>query len=113
MTHFRVGQKIVCIGKFKNNPPCYEPCIQPVKDKIYTIREIKKSKQGKVGLLLDEIVNKPTTHENGFGEQCFISTGFRPLQYISATLEIIEKFKLTEEKSDIKPQIKKEEYEKV
>ena len=101
MTSLKVGMKVICITKFQNNLPPFKLAIQPVKDKTYTIREIKKNKQGEVGLLLEEIINKPITHQNGFGEQSFASTGFRPVQYISATSEIIEKFKLTEEKSDI------------
>lgn len=113
MTPFKVGMKVICVTTFKNNPPQFEQCIQPVKDKIYTIRDILIGKKGKVGLLLEEIINKPTAHEGGFGEQGFIITGFRPIQYTSATSEIIEKFKLTEEKQDVKPEIKKKEYEKV
>ena len=100
MCNLKVEQKVVCVSEFINNKPPFEQIEQPEKGKIYTIREVRKDKDGNIGLLLHEIVNKPTNHKNGFSEQGFVSSGFRPLQYGSATSELTEKFKLTEEKSD-------------
>ena len=95
-------QKVVCVKEFINNKSPLEQIEQPIVGKIYTIRVIRKDKDGNIGLLLEEIINKPTKHTGGFGEQGFISSGFRPLQYDSAISEIIEKFKITEEKSDLR-----------
>lgn len=101
MTNFKVGQRVVCVWNFKNNKLPFEQITQPIVGKTYTIRLIRKNKQGDIGILLEEIINKSTIHKNGFGEQGFVIDGFRPLQYDSATSEILEKFKNTEEKLDV------------
>ena len=98
--NYKVKQKIACVADFINNLPPSKPIIVPEKGKPYTIREIRTSKEGFIYFLLEEIINEPTKHINGFGEQGFIHKGFRPLQYGSATSELVEKFKLTEETSD-------------
>lgn len=92
--------KVVCI---KSEVPNYPWGIH--KGKIYTISGITECKCKTVGLELEE----KTTHLpceciycGEIGSLCYDETSFRPLQYESASSEIIEKFKLTEEKADVK-----------
>lgn len=100
MSNFKKGQKVVCIFQFSNNPKPIDKITLPEKDKIYTVREVIR-RENRVGILLEEIVNKPLNHKHGFGEQGFVVEGFRPLKYDNISAEILEKFKITEEKSEI------------
>jgi hypothetical protein len=90
MANFKVGQRVVCIKKFlgmiyktglKANAPL------PVLGNTYIITHILPD-----GFLM----------LSGFSLlDSFDPTKFEPLKYNSATAEILEKFKLTEEKADV------------
>ena len=88
MTNFKVGQKVVCISKLT-------PESQLKVGSIYTIKAIDRCRfSGKLGFLLFEATPIPS-------KRLFDATRFRALEYNDATAEILEKFKLTEEKSDV------------
>jgi len=100
MANFKVGQKVVCVKKFvglylfSKTPTIGE---QPIKGETYTVDAITM-RCGEYCLFLKEF-----THNNIGGKRVsFVMYKFRPIQYQSATAEILEKFKLTEEKSDVK-----------
>lgn len=82
-------QEVICInGKFQPVDELYftKHCIsKPLEDKIYTIREIVQNTVGEKGLLLVEIVNKPSpktspfTGMKGFAEQNWAISRFTTL----------------------------------
>ena len=79
----------------------------PVHGKIYTIRDIIFVQQSEHGgynfFRFEEIVNMQRLYSDiGFVECCFSQYAFKPVEYISAISDILEKFPLTEEKSDVK-----------
>ena len=117
MTNFKIGQNVVCTKTLDGFV---------VKDKIYNIKDMLVCQCGVIAI----DYGMPTSHDtpkwtchichniyrhNHFRDYYLCSTFFAPLiySYNSATSEIIEKFKLTEERSDVKPLIKIEEHEKV
>jgi hypothetical protein len=84
------GQKVVCIND------TFTPTIRalykqlPVKDNIYTIREVflgrekivKGGDSATVGLLLEELTNPPDPFHQGQQELGFSSERFAPLQEV-------------------------------
>lgn len=98
MTNFKIGQKVICI----NSKSTMGSRAGIEEKKIYTISRIDFCKCGDVYLEFSEI----KTH-TGHCTTCmkimdsYCGDRFRPLIYNSATEEILEKFKLTEEKADI------------
>lgn len=77
---FKPGMKVVCIVTSKKRPEYDE--IQTEVNKIYTIRDIRPCPSGSevIGLLLEEIVNKPQHYLRHFGECLYSKNIFRPLQ---------------------------------
>lgn len=112
MTNFKIGQKVVCV----NAKPTIGKTVLYIKEgNTYTIKNIHICSCGMEHISLIEINdNGGLTCGNCCGncsmlinQICYMNIRFRPLIYNSATEEILEKFKLTEEKSDI--QIKEQE----
>lgn len=99
MTKFKIGQKVMCIQTFNVKRRYMEK--YPMKSRIYTIRGFVNH-NGQIGILLEEIVNPKYQYVNGYAEAAFAIQNFRSLDYQSATTEIMERFPLTEEKSDVK-----------
>lgn len=98
MTNFKVGMKVVCVD---DKHFTKEGEIVPAQDEIYTIRDMHYV-DGRLALRFEEIVNSPRVYiDMGFNECAFWAEGFKPIQYQSATSEILERFKLTEEKADV------------
>lgn len=98
MTNFKVGQKVVCVKPYSSPPHQLE-----LKPGIYTILRISECKcytTIDVGTYANKPTRCPTCGkiDNGVFHK---SERFRPLVYDSATTEILEKFKLTEEKADV------------
>lgn len=97
MRKFWVGQKVICIGEFIVKRKYREE--YPVVGMIYTIRGFIEYK-GQVGILLEEIVNPKYQYGEGHNEAAYGIHNFRPAEYQSATAEILERFKVKEEKID-------------
>lgn len=97
MTKFYVGQRVVCIGEFNVKRKYQEQ--YPEKGKTYTIRKIIEYR-GQVGLLFEEIVNPSYQYSEGHNEAAFVMENFRPDEYQPATSEILQRFKMTEERLD-------------
>lgn len=91
------GQKVVCIND------TFSPTIRalykqlPVKDNIYTVREVflgrekivKAGDSATVGLLLQELTNPPDPFHQGQQELGFSSERFAPLNEIPAEEEAV------------------------
>lgn len=91
---FSIGQKVVCIGE---NWEFYEELLPritlPIKDAVYTIRDIRPSMYGSdyLGLLLEEITN-PIMAEGPFMlEPSLDATSFRPLVEQKTDISIFQK----------------------
>lgn len=97
MTKFKIGQKVICITEFKVKRKHSEQF--PIKGKTYTIRGFIEYR-GRVGVLLEEIVNPKYQYIDGFSEAAFGVHNFRPIEHQSAKSEILQKFKITEERLD-------------
>lgn len=80
MCNFHVGQKVVCVRHpedLEYNCGCSNV---PQFKQIYTIRGLETDpSNGEVYLLLEEIVNPPRLYPDGYGEECFHHSGFRPV----------------------------------
>lgn len=78
MWDFELGQQVVCIDdegfSFRSNEKC------PIKDGIYTIRDLMVDDEGELILRLFEIVNQPMLYDNEFTECWFIASRFRPVR---------------------------------
>lgn len=98
MTDICIGQKVTCVGIFKGAKMHEEK--YPVKGVAYTVRGIIVH-SGVVGLLLEEIINPVKLYKEGMSECAFDVENFLPEQYPSATTEVILRFPMTEEKSDV------------
>jgi len=91
MTDFHVGQRVVCVDDEGFKRPAFYGCeIFPVKDNIYTIRQIAPSPEGEAGFHLFEIVNKPRAYLIGCVEPYFLARRFRPLQERKTDISIFE-----------------------
>ena len=110
MNNFKIGQRVLCVKNFKSSQGERFKNVKPLKGITYTIRGIEHMEEG-IGLLFEEIINPKYSYTDSFGEKVFSAEHFRPLIYNDAKSEILEKFKQTEEKSDVQPLIKKEQYE--
>lgn len=97
MTKFFIGQKVVCIEDFVVKRKYREQ--YPEKGKTYTIRKIIEYR-GQVGILLEEIVNPTYQYSEGHNEAAYEITNFRPDEYQPATSEILQRFRITEERID-------------
>jgi hypothetical protein len=89
MINFIKGQKVVCIDDIykidKTHPQDYKRIVYPVKNSIYTIRDIVKG-----GLKFEEIKNKDIHHDvGGYKEPVFSTSRFEPLR--DYNLEILLK----------------------
>lgn len=125
--NFKLNQKVVAVLKPSTNGSSGEPKGIAPKVKPNAIHEVKAicycSQCGRqkidIGLTLPVNTNpniKCSDCKNWYpsnGRWFLDSSNFRPLQYDNISAEIVEKLKVTEEKSDVKPLIKKEEYEQV
>ena len=102
MKNFKVGQKVVCIDSEGSGGVL-------IKNKIYEIEKLTKSKCCGVDLLLLKDLSysghlQTTTcfrHNHDHGFLAFGSLRFKPLQYENISLEIVSNLKLVEEKSDV------------
>ena len=127
MTNFKVGQKVARRLKTVSNQHPPTVGTKSVSPKVLpnTIYEVKAvcycSNCGRqkidIGLIMPPNCT-PTmncfcsvryTHN---GRWFLDAINFRPVLYDNISAEIVESLKLTEEKSDVKPVIKKEEHEK-
>lgn len=91
--------EVICINdKFAQEWEIYfqtHGIIKPVANKVYGIREIVPNTKGEKGLLLVEIVNKPTprisplTGMKGMAEQNWAVSRFTDLQGVPLTKETI------------------------
>jgi len=100
MSNFKVGQKVVCVIKIPNydlSNTFYDGLKMPIKDEIYTIRDIDVSGNEQY-LLLNEIVNSPMITKQGICEIMFKYDWFAPLNHAFAD----------EVESMIKEQLKEE-----
>lgn len=92
---FKVGQKVVCINDTPDPNHPKRPGIKtPVKDKIYTIRDIYVTKNEKIlALMLEEIINPP--HPSWGRELGFRAIRFKPIdesyKFAEETLAKLEK----------------------
>lgn len=115
--NFKISQEVICTKTLEG---------YVVKDKKYIIKDILVCRCGIVAIDYGQAfvgnARKWTCHKcnsihtNHFFDDYYLcSTFFAPLihSYNSATKDIIEKFKIMEEKCDVKPEIKIEEHEKV
>ena len=75
---FRVGQKVVCISDERIGANVYGWESLPKKGHVYTIRELLFI-EGKPGLRLFELRNKPGDYKTGFFECAFHRARFRPI----------------------------------
>lgn len=102
MTNFKINQKVV-----------YITGVHHPKGSIHIIMGIKTLLCGCVKLNIGEpdddpdrilfhCKKHPHIIDNKDGYNWYQSESFRPLEYNSATSEILEKFPLTEEKADVK-----------
>lgn len=101
MINFRIGQRVV-----------YITGIRHPKNSIHVIMDIKTLSCGCVKLNIGVPDSNPgqslfrcQDHEYSLadkdGYDWYTSNSFRPIQYESASMEILENFKLTEEKADV------------
>lgn len=108
MTNFKIGQQIICVDESGFIPEVPHP----IKRKIYTIESFCScSGCGLSTIVLLEIKGYPIKHicgkcdgsydNNNKTRRSFRASRFAPLQNVSATSEILERFKLTEEKADV------------
>lgn len=97
MTKYFIGQRVVCIEDFVVKRKYKEQ--YPEKGKTYTIRKIIQYR-GQVGILLEEIVNPTYQYGDGHNEAAYEITNFRPEEYQPATSEILQRFRITEERID-------------
>ena len=99
MVNFKIGMKVVCINDREFSKAGEQV---PLQDRIYTIRDMFYINERLV-LRFEEIVNFPRPYMDiGYVECCFYAAGFRPMEYKSATADILAKFTLTEERADVK-----------
>lgn len=91
---FKIGQKIVCI----ENPKWLPTVIMVNRPKPKEVCEVIgfSSANG-----IDLILKGYETNSIG-GENAFRSINFKPIEYQSSSKEILEKFKLVEERADVK-----------
>ncbi len=92
---FRVGQKVVCVvdqGEW-NTKLVATKITLPVKNGIYTIREIYQgvTKTGECYVTLNEIVNPKVWHIFGKEEHRFFSEAFRPIVENKTDISVFEK----------------------
>lgn len=76
----KIGQEVICVDdQFLPQQINLIPN-RPVKDKLYTIRDIFTTRMGKA-VHLEEITNPPLEHPSGMGtfEPSFAVNRFRPL----------------------------------
>jgi hypothetical protein len=86
---FYIGQRVVCIDdKFLGENGVFDPTFAercpnlPVKGGIYTVRGFVVpyvGYPGQPGMLLEEIVNRPSLYVEGTFEPSFFPSHFRPL----------------------------------
>lgn len=102
MCNFKVGQRVVFVDEFKMRLCPIEKAlgvIMPIKNKVYTIREIDFV-DGDFGLRLIEIINPKLRYDYGkdYGEICFSASRFRPLdEQFADEIEAYIKEKVKEE----------------
>ena len=124
MSNLKVGMNVVRV----ENPLKHPKGIQGVSPKfpkgvIHKVKSVCYCSQcGRqkidIGLSIPPIINDPTIRCScGFnyfsqGKWFVDAINFRPVQYENISVEIVEKLKITEEKSDLKP-IEIEEHEKI
>lgn len=80
----KVGSLVECVDTNWRNPET--DTINPVKGKVYTVREIVRY-SGETFILLVEIVNKKKHYLEGFYEGCFLIKRFRETQPPIANIE--------------------------
>ena len=83
MTVSNLNKKVVSIhdwSQFKLLPN-YQGEILPVKDEIYTVRDVVTYPDNTIGIRLVEIVNVPKLYINGIYECTFDVRHFRPVDY--------------------------------
>lgn len=90
MTAFKKGQKVVCI----DDRPIGYPTCDVKKGEIYTIEDIVQTIYG----LALKLVGIKSAYNSS---HLFFAFRFRPIQYTSASAEILEKFPLIEERADV------------
>ena len=96
--------KVICINGKEFSKAGEEV---PLEGKIYTIRDMffvpMSGDLGYYFFRLEEIVNSPRPYSDiGFAECAFSQYAFKPVEYVSAISDILHKFKVVEERSDIK-----------
>ena len=69
---------------------------KPQKGQIYTIREVVETSNG-VGVLLEEIVNKPIQFRDCIKEPCFSLTRFRLIDELGKKEDVIQSIEVLEE----------------
>ena len=80
---FHIGQLIVCIDdNWDITRADHNKVKHPTKGMIYTIRGIQEFETG-VGIVLEEIVNKPLQYHQGFEEAHWLTHRFRPIKETS------------------------------
>lgn len=104
MSNYKINQRVVYVGSSTHEKSIC--CNAPKLNEIVTIEEI--SPLGHIGYL---VISEYRTDLDG-DKQALHSSGFRPLQYTSATTDLAISFTETEERSDVKPVEKKETREK-
>lgn len=79
---FQIGKQVVCLkdGWFNKNARCFKGCIWPVKDGVYTIRDIRKDSEDSASFLFEEIRNPTLTLKEGMTEIRFVTRNFRPVK---------------------------------
>ena len=70
--------KVECIRAFDTHQ-LHAVEVAPVVGRIYTVRNIVRT-PGLEGFLLEEIINPPINHRNGFNECAFNIDNFRPVR---------------------------------
>lgn len=88
MWNVKVGDKVVCIND-TFDAIRRENLNLPVKDEIYTVREVRTSTEKPLNLLLEEVVNIARQWKDFFGEPSFDISRFRPLK--ESSIEIFQK----------------------
>lgn len=77
---FSIGQRIVCIWGPEEWANRTDEAI-PVEKDIYRVRSMFRTKSGKLGVRLHEIVNSPKLYNGVFSECGYDSDGFRPIDH--------------------------------
>jgi hypothetical protein len=87
---FYIGQQVVCVSEKFTNNTLWRQTVRsiPKLNGIYTIRDMYEW-GGRVGLYFYEIVSPSAQFIDGYGEPCFNSKNFRPVERTS--IEIFEK----------------------